>query len=158
MHNIYLVSLVLVGLALFTGCNSNETPVEELDNQADNVAAMPLEDTKWVLSSYGYSKQASSPSLTDHEAFIIFDLDEGRVTGFTSCNRFLGSVTVGSENIFININTVSFVGCPSPEAQSQRDFFYNALQQASEYEILGDELTITSLDSSILVFIADQAE
>ncbi|MFC1977673.1 DUF4382 domain-containing protein [Chloroflexota bacterium] len=114
-----------------------------------------LEDTKWVLQSYGETGNLTDV-LADTEITAEFVSSEGTVKGSASCNTYFGSYEVDSNQLSIPgpIGATEMY-CADPEGVMDQEQAYLAiLQLAGSYEINGDELRI-NCGSQDLIFKLD---
>jgi heat shock protein HslJ len=134
------LATVLVGSAAMTGC----TPAD----------AGALEDVVWMLRSYGEPGNLK-PVLEGTTPNATFEGTETRVTGDTSCNHFQGSYEVGGDTLSVGPIAQTERACVDPAgAMEQERDFMTLLGQARTWEIIGDELRITST-TGVMVFVAE---
>jgi len=122
------------------------------DNTKQNVS---LEDTKWILQSYG-EPGSLKDVIADTEVTAEFVSSEGTVKGSAGCNSYFGSYEVdGSQLSIPGPIGATEMYCMEPEGVMDQEQEYLAtLQLAESYEIDGDELRI-HCDTQVLIFQGD---
>jgi len=132
--------------------NKQEKPQGQKDKTKQEVG---LEDTKWVLQSYGETGNLTDV-LADTEITAEFVSSEGTVKGSAGCNTYFGSYEVDSNQLSIPgpIGATEMY-CAEPEGVMDQEQEYLAtLQLAESYEINDDELTI-HCGNQVLIFKGD---
>ena len=111
-----------------------------------------LEDTAWVLQSYGEPVDLKD-IIIDTEITAEFVSSEGTVEGSAGCNSYSGIYTVEDNQLSIpGPIAATEMYCEEPEGvMDQEQEYLAALQLAESYEIDGDELRIHCGDQ-VLVF------
>jgi heat shock protein HslJ len=129
----------------------------ELEVIVDDVAAGPspisgegLEDTIWVLMSYGEPKFERSV-LPNTEITVEFISKEGTVKGSAGCNSYFGSYEVEGNQLSIpGPMGVTEMYCMEPEGvMDQEQEYLTILQNAGTYKIEGNQLQIGSGDKTL---------
>ena len=116
---------------------------------------LALEDTKWVLQSYGEPGNLTDV-IVDTEITAEFVSSEGTVKGSAGCNSYFGSYELEDSQLSIPgpIGATEMY-CAEPEGVMDQEQAYLAiLQLAESYEINGDELRI-NCGSQDLIFKLD---
>lgn len=80
----------------------------------------------------------------------------GRVSGFSGCNRFMGSYTLDRDSVLFGPLAGTMMACPEPEMAIEKAFL-GALTGTLRYAISGDRLTLTPATGAPLVFQAEPA-
>ena len=128
---------------------------EKAQSQKDKTKQeVSLEDTKWVLQSYGEPGNLKDV-LTDTEITAEFVSSEGTVKGSAGCNSYFGSYEIDGSKLSIPgpIGATEMY-CAAPEGVMEQEQDYLAvLQLAESYEIDDDELRI-HCGSQVLIFKA----
>ncbi len=114
-----------------------------------------LEDTAWVLESYGEPGNLKAV-LADTEINAEFVSDEETVKGSAGCNSYFGSYELkGSQLSIPGPIGATEMYCMEPEGVMDQEQEYLAvLQLAESYEVDGDELQI-NCGSQVLIFKSD---
>lgn len=99
----YLVTLFAV--LLMAGCTSSPGR----NGPGGDVVAMPLTNTYWQLVSVAGEPVPETDS--EHKAHILF-LDDGRVSGFSGCNQYMGAYRVTGENLLFDSMSSTLRACP----------------------------------------------
>ncbi len=99
----YLVTLFAV--LLLAGCTSS--PARH--GSGGDVVAMPLTNTYWQLVSVAGEPVPETDS--EQKAHILF-LDDGRVSGFSGCNQYMGDYRVTGENLLFDSMSSTLRACP----------------------------------------------
>jgi len=112
---------------------------------------LALEETEWVLVSYG-PKDAQQAALSTAEVTATFDRAEGRVSGNGSVNRYFGSYTVDGNKLTIGENLGSTKMAGPADAMNQEMAYFNLLAAAESFKIAGERLEIATSNGGLLVF------
>ena len=114
-----------------------------------------LEDTAWVLESYGEPGNLKAV-IADTEITAEFASAEETVKGSAGCNSYFGSYELkGSQLSIPGPIGVTEMYCMEPKGVMDQEQEYLAvLQLAESYEIDGDELQI-NCGSQVLIFKSD---
>jgi len=114
-----------------------------------------LEDTAWVLESYGEPGNLKAV-IADTEITAEFVSAEETVKGSAGCNSYFGSYELkGSQLSIPGPIGVTEMYCMEPKGVMDQEQEYLAvLQLAESYEIDGDELQI-NCGSQVLIFKSD---
>ena len=127
-----------------------EKPTGQKDDPKQEVA---LEDTLWVLQSYGEPDNLKAV-LADTDITATFDSAEEKVTGSAGCNNYFGSYEVeGSQLSIPGPIGATMMACPEPIMNQEQEYL-SILQVAESYEIDCDELRI-NCGSQVLIFQLD---
>ena len=117
-----------------------------------------LEDTTWVLDSYGEPRNLTAV-IADIKITAEFISAEETVKGSAGCNSYFGSYELKGSKLSIPgpIGATERY-CMEPEGVMDQEHDYLALLQSAEsYEIDGNELQI-NCGSQVLIFILDTRE
>ena len=95
----------------------------------------PLVGTAWVLIEI--DRKSPPAGVGEAEASIRF-VQEGRVTGFTGCNRFNGSYTLAGRSIRLGLNRTTRMACPA-SANIEIPYMV-ALDEARQIDVQGNSL------------------
>jgi heat shock protein HslJ len=117
-----------------------------------------LEDTTWVLDSYGEPGNLTAV-IADIKITAEFISAEETVKGSAGCNSYFGSYELKGSKLSIPgpIGATERY-CMEPEGVMDQEHDYLALLQSAEsYEIDGNELQI-NCGSQVLIFILDTRE
>jgi len=114
-----------------------------------------LEDTAWILESYGEPGNLQAV-IADTEITAEFASAEETVKGSAGCNSYFGSYELkGSQLSIPGPIGATEMYCMEPEGVMDQEQEYLAvLQLAESYEIDGDELQI-NCGSQVLIFKSD---
>lgn len=127
--------------------DESEEPETQEDEEEAEVA---LEDTIWMLESYGDPENLNAV-LEDTEITINFISAEVKMEGSAGCNSYFGGYEVSEDNLTINSPIGSTeMACPEPIMNQEQEYLA-ILQDAESYEIEDDQLQIVSGDK-VLVF------
>jgi heat shock protein HslJ len=108
---------------------------------ASRTAAPPspgLSGTKWRLGEL-----AGLRAIPGVEATLEF-LEEGKVAGRASCNRFLGTVEISGESIKFGPLASTKMACVDDAANAQERKYLEALQAAERFAFEGPVLLVYS--------------
>jgi hypothetical protein len=109
-----------------------------------------IENTLWNLVSFGETG-AETPVVQG--SIITLLLVAGQAAGTGGCNGYSGSYQVEGNSISFGAITSTKMACADSQMTEQEGRYFQALETASEYELNGDQLRITS-DDSVLIFEA----
>lgn len=109
-----------------------------------------LENTTWVLQSYGQSGNLTS-TLKDAEITAMFDSAKGQVAGSAGVNRYFGGYELKDNKLSIPGPLASTMMAGPQPLMDQETEYLTALQAAESYKIEGDKLTITC-GGKVLIF------
>ncbi len=131
-----------------TGSMNNLSSAERLP-----VATTELENTSWVLNTYG---PANSPLLVSPELKItaVFEGD-GTMRGQSGCNTYATHLQINQQVITIGEVQQTQFGCSDDESWRQEKTFINALQTSHSIWREGD-LLIISYPDGFLNFLPEQ--
>jgi len=101
---------------------------------------------QWVLVDFG------QPLLDTTQIVMTFNFDEMQVSGSSGCNNFSGGFTFDEFQIGFGPMGMTMMACEQ-NIMDQESFFLNLLAQTNAYEILGDQLTLSTPDGQTLVFV-----
>ena len=113
--------------------------------------ATPLENTPWVLESYG--EQGSPKAVIEgSEITALFDSDEGKVKGSAGCNSYFAGYEVSGNQLSVSDAGSTMMEC---EGIMEQEYQYLALLQGAQtFQIEGSQLKINSSGNQVLVFSA----
>ena len=139
MQKIILISAMLIlSISLIASCGGN--------------ANTALEDTKWLLRSYG--EQGNPKTLIEGtEITAMFDSTEGRINGSAGCNTYFARYEVDGNKLSIPELAYTEMACLSPEGiMEQEQLFLSILRNALSFEADDTTLTIFSSGGHELYF------
>lgn len=85
---------MLFAVVLLAGCAGSS-----VSDGSGDIVAMPLTNTYWQLVSVAGEEVPETES--EQKANILF-LDDGRVTGYSGCNQYMGKYQVEGENLLFD--------------------------------------------------------
>ena len=113
--------------------------------------AAALQASTWRLQSLpgkeGKDLAAARPPLT-------MRFEAGRVSGFSGCNRLVGSYSVENDTVTLSQLAGTMMACPEP-AMALEGAFRAALGGPLRFSIEGDRLTLKPASGEPLVFVAE---
>ncbi len=129
------VVLIIVVIVVTVGCSSSRKAATDLNGN-------------WELVLF------PSSSKTLDELFTMkrpeLQLEDGRLSGTTGCNRISGTYSVSGSNIQFGPNLVlTKMGCPNYD----ENIFLEAFDKVNHYSIKNNELQLTK-DSILLMTFA----
>ena len=130
--------LVLAAIGL-TGCTASSAA---------------LEDTTWVLESYGEQDNLHSV-LAGSEIMAEFNGEEDQVGGSAGCNGYFGGYKVKGSELSISMLASTEMYCQDPEGVMEQELQYlQTLQTAESYKVQDGKLHICCSDNQVLLFHA----
>jgi len=120
-----------------------------------NQETMTLEDTVWVLESYG-EKGNPQNMIQGSKTTLEFQSAEGNISGSGGCNSYFGGYIIEMSNLTIGPYIASTeMACMDPEGiLKQEQQYLKILQTAEDYQIQGKKLQI-NCGAEILIFTAE---
>ena len=114
---------------------------------------LTLEDTTWVLESYG-DKENLQTVLEDTEITIEFKNAEDKFGGSGGCNNYFGGYEINKNELTIITPIGStMMACPEPIMDQEQE--YLKLRETTEtFQIQNGKLTVSCSGNNILVFVA----
>jgi len=130
----------LLALLLLAGCAGS--PVD--DRPGDDVVAMPLTNTYWQLVSV--AGEAVPETENQQKAHILF-LDDGRVSGFSGCNQYMGNYRVSGENLLFDSMSSTLKACTDNLTE---ELLFTAFAKTVGVNLEGIELRLLGEDGQEL--------
>jgi heat shock protein HslJ len=121
---IILVAAVF-GTCFLAGCSTSHN--SESTKSAPSAAPFSLAGTEWILQDL-----AGTPAVADSKATLAFP-EMGRAAGNASCNRFTGSVEIGSGTIKFGQLASTRMACMNETVNAQETNYLKALGAATRY-------------------------
>ncbi len=110
-----------------------------------------LEGVSWQLTGMtGLAPAALAGGATP----ISARFENGRVSGFSGCNRFTGGFTTGEGRLTIGQLAGTMMACAEP-AMALEKAFKNAFTGTLRYAVSGSQLTLTADSGTVLSFEKD---
>ena len=140
-YGVLLIVLTAALILAFTGCSGSSTN--------------KLEDTKWVLDSYG-DRDNLQNVIGDTEITATFNSEDNQVTGSAGCNSYFGDYEI-DDGLSVGMLGNTEMWCGEPEGRMDQETAYLKILQAAEsYEVEGSTLTIDCGDD-VLIYTASEA-
>jgi len=112
-----------------------------------------LEDTEWVLESYGKPGNLQAV-LEDTEITAEFTSAEGKVGGSAGCNSYFAGYDINENELTVRPPIGStMMACPEPVMEQEQQYI-SLLSNAETFQIEDGKLTISSSGNQVLVFVA----
>ena len=139
---IILTTLLIFAIVGLSACNSQ-------------VPSTTLENTTWVLESYG--KQGNLQAVLEgNEISAVFKMDEGTVNGSAGCNNYFASYELNGNQLSVSDAGMTMMFCGEPEGiMEQEDKYMTLLQSAKTFQIKNNKLWLFSIDDQVLIFDAE---
>lgn len=116
-----LVSVCMAGtLAIFTACHTSK-----------EVATLASLNGTWTLEEINGAAVVSNQEDTP---FIAFDTENGKISGFSGCNRIMGSFETNSKPGIIALSNIGSTRMACPDMTTERNML-NTLGQVKKYMI-----------------------
>ena len=112
--------------------------------------ASALQANVWRLQSLP-GKDAKALAAARQPLTMRFEA--GRVSGFSGCNRLVGSYTVENDTVTLSQLAGTMMACPEPE-MALEGVFRAALGGPLRYSVAGDRLTLKPASGEPLVLVA----
>lgn len=125
MRNFFAIMLTAAAM-LLSGC-SEDTPMTEKDATAANTLPV-LEGTTWQV------EDIDNRGIIDRSMITMDFTESGRISGFTSCNRYFADATVAGKDLSLGgIGSTRRVCAPALMDQEQR--LLKALNDSARFAI-----------------------
>lgn len=121
----------LFAVLLLAGCVSSPT-----NSPGGDVVAMPLTNTYWELVSV--AGQPVPETDSQQKPHVLF-LDDGRVSGFSGCNQYMGDYRVTGENLLFDSMSSTLMACPQNQTE---DLLFAAFAKTVGVNLEGIELRL----------------
>jgi len=120
-------------------------------------SASDLEDTQWVLESYGEQGNLQ-PLIEETRITAIFDSTEKQVHGSAGCNSYFGDYQI-NDKLSIPWLANTEMACLDPEGVMDQEYEYlKTLRSAESYQIQNGKLQINCDEQKILIYTAETQE
>lgn len=111
-----------------------------------------LDDTKWVLESYG-EKGDLQVVLYGAEITASFDGTTRQVTGSAGCNTFFSNYEASGNKLSFSNVAVTEMYCDTPEGIMEQEREYLALLlDTTAFVVENDQLIISISDGQVLIY------
>lgn len=109
-----------------------------------------LEDTRWMLESYGDS---DNPQAVLEDKEVTAEFSAGEVNGSAGCNSYFSSYEIDGQYITIGPIAATEEYCMNPEGiMDQEREYLELLLDTTTFQIEDTQLTISSSDGQVLIF------
>jgi len=113
-----------------------------------------LDDTKWVLESYGERGDLQAV-LYGAEITASFDGTTRQIIGSAGCNTYFSNYETSGNKLSFSDIAVTEMYCEAPEGVMEQEREYLALLlDTTTFVVENDQLTISISDGQVLIFIA----
>jgi heat shock protein HslJ len=116
------------------------------DSCATPFKTLPLEQTTWQLIRLG--DQTVFIKDLQSEPHLIFDSQQGRVTGSAGCNRLMGSYAIDGNHIRLGPLATTKMLCP--QGMDIEQMFLDKLARAVTWNVLGLHLELYDENGALL--------
>lgn len=131
-----LIAIVFMTLVGYTVAGADTTDLK-------------LEGITWVLNSYGDEGNLTE-ALPDKEVTLIFYKEDNSVGGNGGVNSYGGDYKADGSNLTISNLITTLMAGPEPQMRQETSFF-NILQSAQSYQIVGQRLMITGTEGMLVL-------
>tara|TARA_R110000744_G_scaffold20279_2_gene53256 strand:- start:5821 stop:6294 length:474 start_codon:yes stop_codon:yes gene_type:complete len=145
MFKKYSGSFCLVLALTLSGCVSTKLATDETKATAP---LANLTNTYWKLVQLDGTNVVMAPEQKYERHFTLHSND-GRITGFSGCNRFFGqfnkkAITVGSGNLQFSALGATQMACPDEKLNEQS--VLNVFANTTAYKITAESLALFNQD------------
>ncbi|ASP49260.1 META domain-containing protein [Cognaticolwellia beringensis] len=153
MFKKYLGRSCLVLALTLSGCVSTELATEESKATAP---LANLTNTYWKLMQLDGTNVEMTPEQK-HERHFTLHSNDGRIAGFSGCNRFFGqfntkAIAVGSGNLQFSALGATQMACPDAKLNEQS--VLNVFANTTSYKITAESLALFNQDGVELASFA----
>jgi heat shock protein HslJ len=114
----------------------------------------PLVGTTWGLVTFNNGKGGLTSALAGTDITAVFDA-AGNVAGSAGCNTYNAAYQLDGQRISIGPAASTKMACAEPEGIMEQEAAYlAALQAATLYTIVGDELVLSQVDGTKMAVFA----
>lgn len=131
----------LVFLMIFSGCRSAE----------QGSTSERLENTYWKLTEINLKTVTTPADKREVHIILQDDGQEKRLKGFAGCNSVMGSYFSDDKSISFQAGSTKMYCEGSMEIENQ---FFDTLQKADNYKIIGKNLSLFQKDELLAKFEA----
>ena len=147
---IYLFAGILI-LSL-TGCASSNDGLPVTGDGETPETQTDLVNTYWRLVSYG--ETGSETQVAEGTDVTLQFEDDGQAGGSGGCNTFGAQYEIkAGGGISITDVVSTLMACTNENLMDQESQYFDALQSANSYEVLGEDLTIQYDNGKVLNFL-----
>lgn len=114
--------------------------------------AIALENTTWVLESYGEQGNLRAV-IEDTEITAVFDSTEGKVSGSAGCNNYFTSYEIKNNELSI-ISPIGSTQMYCEGLMDQEQQYLAILEGAETFQVQDSQLRISSSGNQVLIFNA----
>ena len=137
------------------GVITRDNPTSNIEVVLEKVGpqeTLNLEDTAWVLESYG-DRGNFKALIGDTEITIEFKSAEGKFGGSGGCNNYFGGYDINKNALTIKSPIGStMMACPEPIMDQEQEYF-KLLETTETYQIQNGKLIISCSDNKGLSFV-----
>lgn len=138
-------SIFIIGLAIAVmACNNTKKPetVAIIPEQAGNPVTIPapgLFGNEWHLTVLN-GEAIVLDTILNKAPFLVFDKENGRVTGRGGCNGFGGNFSIKEDGkIELSQMIATLMACPNLDLEQR---FFEVLKNVKSYSINGNTLIL----------------
>ncbi|MGK7932690.1 MAG: META domain-containing protein [Microcystaceae cyanobacterium] len=147
----FLLTISWIGLAKSAEIKPFMKSEVNLISQTAPMNLKELESSSWQLISYQNAQGIPSLPYSQHEPTL--QLQDGRISGTTGCNRYLGSYQMKTEGISLKPSASTLMACVFEGLSQQEQAYLKALAEVTQYELKNGQLLLFNEQKKpILVF------
>jgi len=139
-----LVLALLIGFIL-SSCNVLKK------NKSEDLSVQNLEGT-WVLTYITGPRITFDGLYPDKKPTMVFDLENNKIGGNTSCNSYGSTIVLKKEKIKLEQPHSTMMACEG----SGESVFLNTLMNIESYKVKGDTLSFYKDDIEMMRFAKQQ--
>jgi heat shock protein HslJ len=132
--------LLLVSVLLLSACAAVQDILPETGPTPDPEPAPALEMTSWNLVSYG--EPGSETQIIEGTEVTLEFQDTTQAAGLGGCNSFGAQYQATNGDISFTEIISTLIACEEEGVMEQEDAYFQALENAEEYELMDGELRI----------------
>lgn len=149
--DVYLRDLSLVVTYVFDGSTLFLNMKVDTGNMVFSpLPAASLTGATWRVTGYNNGRGGVVSVLAGTQLTALFG-DEGRISGDSGCNMYMGPYSTAGRTISIGPLASTRRACLSAEANNQEQAFLAALARATRYDLTGDRLSLRDDDGALQV-------
>lgn len=126
----------------------------DAESAIENPITITLENTTWVLKSYGEQNNLQNV-LEDTEITAIFYKDKSKISGSAGCNRYFASFGLNGNKLSISAPGSTKMYCSKPKGvMTQERQYLTALEAVESFRMRDGQLRMFYSGDHVLTFIA----
>ena len=137
------ISLLTLLIALLMAC---KLPKNKVDSK-NSSTSLKIENIKWILTSI--NGKTNLDVSTSEEIYFNLNTTKDRISGYTGCNTFMGSYTLGAQN-GLSISQIASTRKMCAENSIPETVIINLFNKVHNFVIIDNKLTFKDVKNNSL--------